>query len=107
MCSLRRDRRPGSVVGFAVALAVMGILYEEVFVTAVSGKGNRRDAEAGEGALKSVPSAELTRVTPCLAVIRGQLKMHLSSFQALPRVWKLTPFPMDRIAVVLRQPSAS
>lgn len=57
------------VVLLAVAVAVVVALEEEVLVAAVCRKCHRRDAEAGEAALETVPPRELAAVAPCLAVV--------------------------------------
>lgn len=42
----------------------MLLFKEEMLVCAISGEGNRRNAEAGESALEAVPSAEGAGVAP-------------------------------------------
>lgn len=55
-----------------LAVAVVLVLEEELLVGEISGKGNRRDAEAGECAVEAVPPRELSRVTPRLAKSQGR-----------------------------------
>jgi hypothetical protein len=47
---------------------VMVVFHEEVLVGAVSGESNSCNAQAGEGALESVPPAELSCVPPALTI---------------------------------------
>lgn len=55
------------VVPLAMRLAVVVlVLEEEIFVTAVSGKGDCRDAETGETALETVPAGVGALVSPGL-----------------------------------------
>lgn len=53
-------------VGVAVVVVVG---QEEVLVGAVAGKGDGRDAEAGEGSLEPVESREGALVSPGLSVV--------------------------------------
>lgn len=55
-------------MGLAV---VMVVLEEEVLVAAVAGKGNGRDAQAGEGVLEAVPAGEGASVSPGLISLPG------------------------------------
>jgi hypothetical protein len=52
-------------------LVVVLLRHEKVLVQAVARKGDRRDAQAGEGALEPVEAAEAARVAPRLAVENG------------------------------------
>ena len=52
-------------------VVVLVVRHEKVLVQAVARKGDRRDAQAGEGALEPVEAAEAARVAPRLAVERG------------------------------------
>ncbi len=54
----------------AASVVVVVLLHEEVLVHAVAGKGDGRDAEAGEGVLEAVPPGEAACVAPRLAVHR-------------------------------------
>ena len=51
----------------SLRMPVMIIIQEKVFVSAVRRKCHRRNAQAGEAALKSVPSCERSIVSPRLA----------------------------------------
>ena len=53
------------------AVVVVVVLHEEVLIQAVAGKGDGRDAEAGEGVLEAVPPGEAAGVAPRLAVHRA------------------------------------
>jgi len=50
---------------------VVLVLEEEVFVSAVSGKSDCRDAETGETALETVPACVGTLVSPGLISLPG------------------------------------
>lgn len=57
-----------------VRLAVVVlILDEEVFVAAVAGKGNSRNAQAGETALEALPAGVGSGISPGLAIGDGVL----------------------------------
>lgn len=61
--------RPSSLP-LVVRLAVVLVLKEEVFISAVYRKCHGRYAQAGEASLESVPPAEEPAVSPCLAVFQ-------------------------------------
>lgn len=47
---------------------LMIVLQEHIFVSAINRKSNSRDAQTWEAALKSIPSRETSRGSPCLAI---------------------------------------
>ena len=60
------------LLGIVAVSVVVVVLEEEVLVGAVRGKGDGGDAEAGHGALESVPAGEVACVAPCFSV-EGEL----------------------------------
>lgn len=64
------------VVGLAMVgvTVVVVILQEEVLVCAIGSEGDGRDAQAGEEALETVPSAEGASIAPGLTVERVSIK---------------------------------
>lgn len=59
-----------SVVSLAVALAVVLLLQEVMFVHAVGRKRRSADAESGESTFEPVPPGEDSLVPPCLSALR-------------------------------------
>lgn len=58
-------------------VAVMVVIQERILVSAVYGKGNRRNSEAWEAGLESVPSGEWACVSPCLTIQTFQVSSKL------------------------------
>jgi hypothetical protein len=91
---------PSLMVTLTMTLGVMMvILQEDSLVCAVSSECNNRDTKSREAALKSIPSRELSLVSPRLAVISNQ---HLLlQEQHLGCLWLLllTVLPKDRSQV--------
>lgn len=52
----------------AMPLVVMLVLEKKVFIAAVDGEGDCRNAQAGESALEPIPSRERPGVSPFLTV---------------------------------------
>ncbi len=78
----------------AMPLVVMLVLEKKVFVAAVDGERDRRNAQARESSLEPIPSRERSGVSPCLTVgVAGQsvlLKDVARTLPSLPRIirWK-------------------
>lgn len=76
-----------SVVTFSMACSVVVVVQEKIFITAVHCKCHRRDAQAREAALESVPSREGARVSPCLTIFH-------TSFNATLAVLKMETYAL-------------
>jgi hypothetical protein len=90
------------VMTLTMSLFVSVIIFqEEVFVSAVYRKCHCRNTQAGEAALKSIPSCERSVISPCLSVdfisIIALLPMHLKILREI----ELTVVPMDHLLVCL------
>lgn len=64
--------KPESSSVVLLPMSMMLILQEEVFVSAVYRKCHRRDAQAGEATLESVPSRERSGVSPRFSDDHGE-----------------------------------
>lgn len=85
---VRRSRQL-SVVIFSVSVTMVRVLEEHLLCDEIDSKCTCSNAEAGEGALESVPPREGSSVSPCLAVqllIAMVLQMLLCNSLLLPGV---------------------